>query len=43
MSWDKELEELRHRERLAEQMGGEEKVARVLNPPRDPEAHKYGD
>ena len=28
MSWDKELEELRHRERLAEQMGGEEKVAR---------------
>ena len=28
MSWDKELEELRHREGLAEQMGGGEKVAR---------------
>ena len=28
MSWQRELEELRHREALAEQMGGEEKVAR---------------
>ena len=28
MGWDKELEELRHREALAEQMGGADKVAR---------------
>ncbi|MCI5048350.1 MAG: hypothetical protein MRY59_12675 [Aquisalinus sp.] len=28
MSWEKEIEELRNREALAEQMGGEEKVAR---------------
>ncbi|WP_095012844.1 acyl-CoA carboxylase subunit beta [Tsuneonella mangrovi] len=28
MSWEKELEELRHREALAEQMGGPEKVGR---------------
>ena len=28
MSWQRELNELRHREALAEQMGGEEKVAR---------------
>lgn len=28
MSWEKELEELRHREALAEQMGGADKVAR---------------
>lgn len=28
MTWEKELEELRQREALAEQMGGEEKVAR---------------
>ena len=28
MGWEKELEELRRREALAEQMGGEEKVAR---------------
>ena len=28
MGWQKELEELRRREALAEQMGGEEKVAR---------------
>lgn len=28
MSWERELEELRQREALAEQMGGEEKVAR---------------
>ncbi len=28
MTWAKELKELRHREALAEQMGGEEKVAR---------------
>ena len=28
MSWDRELEELRRRQALAQQMGGEEKVAR---------------
>jgi propionyl-CoA carboxylase beta chain len=28
MSWEKDLEDLRRRERLAEQMGGPEKVAR---------------
>ena len=28
MSWDKDIEELRRREVLAEQMGGEERVAR---------------
>ena len=28
LSWEAELEELRRREALAEQMGGEEKVAR---------------
>ena len=43
MSWDEELKEMRQRGSLAEAMGGEEKVARILNPPRDPEAHKYGD
>ncbi|MEQ1597659.1 MAG: methylmalonyl-CoA carboxyltransferase, partial [Casimicrobium sp.] len=28
MSWDKEVEDLRRREALAEKMGGEEKLAR---------------
>ncbi|MDA9064664.1 hypothetical protein N9K37_04875, partial [Pseudomonadales bacterium] len=28
MSWDKEIDELHHRERLAEAMGGADKVAR---------------
>ena len=31
MSWDKEIEELRHREELAKRMGGPEKIARHHN------------
>ena len=31
MSWEKEIEHLRHREALAEKMGGEEKLARQHN------------
>ena len=32
MSWQKSIEELRRRERLAEKMGGEEPVERPLSP-----------
>ena len=37
MSWEKEIEELRRREALAEEMGGAEKVARQhLSAPKTP-------